>query len=278
MGEVARVRAKKVWASYTSEEKENRMRNNSFFNWNLLNSSQRSKRIETAIRSLEQGKERMNDYDKELRNKKAGVAISTQIRSLSSEQQEKRLRNSFFSEEVKRKHPRFMKKVWASYTSEERQKRLLNSLHSAKSREKARETLSSPEVRKRIAESMKKYWNSLTYDEQSALIMKTILASRSPNKVELALWDFLEANFSGQWLYNGDKRQGVVIGRKVPDFVHSNGVKAIIEVFGEYWHKKSEVEETIAHYNKYGFRCLVVWEKECYNLSHLVTLVTELTS
>ena len=44
-----------------------------------------------------------------------------------------------------------------------------------------------------------------------------------------------------------------------PDFVVGKSNK-VIEVFGDYWHKKEEEEIRISRWNSIGFECLVVWE------------------
>jgi G:T-mismatch repair DNA endonuclease (very short patch repair protein) len=72
----------------------------------------------------------------------------------------------------------------------------------------------------------------------------------------------------GEWKYTGDG--GLVIGGRNPDFANVNGMNTVIEVFGDYWHgpkrtgKTNEevVRERVDHFAQYGFRCLVIWERE----------------
>ena len=87
-----------------------------------------------------------------------------------------------------------------------------------------------------------------------------------PNKAEQRLEAFLTREFPGMWAYTGDGR--VVLNGYVPDFMNTNGAKAILELFGDYWHSgidvvwhRTELGRIMA-YNSLGFRCLVIWEDE----------------
>jgi len=80
-----------------------------------------------------------------------------------------------------------------------------------------------------------------------------------PERV-VELW--LEEHRPGEWKYTGAAKE-VIIGGRAPDFINMNGKKEVIEVFGEYWHPESDVEQRIAHYRKYGFDCKVIWDYEC---------------
>lgn len=88
---------------------------------------------------------------------------------------------------------------------------------------------------------------------------------RHPNHMESYLNQLLHFHFGAQWRYTGDGEgcQGLM-----PDFSHYN-YKAIIELFGDYWHSDAKVrtwKETelgrVMAYNSLGFRCLVIWEHE----------------
>ena len=60
--------------------------------------------------------------------------------------------------------------------------------------------------------------------------------------------------------YVGDGK--IIIEGKNPDFINTNHVKAIIEVYGEYWHKPEDEPERIAYFTKYGYSTLILWDKE----------------
>lgn len=60
---------------------------------------------------------------------------------------------------------------------------------------------------------------------------------------------------------------------KNPDFV-IDGQKKVIEVFGDYWHRKGtrndDPQELIDSYKQVGLNCLVIWEHEIYKNIDLV--------
>lgn len=99
-------------------------------------------------------------------------------------------------------------------------------------------------------------------------VRKQIEARHSfPNKLEQKFWDDIDKLVPNEFKYNGDCREEVLIGGKVPDFVNQDK-KKIIEVFGNYWHTlpgKMSASETIQHYKKYNYECLIVWEKDYVN-------------
>jgi very-short-patch-repair endonuclease len=51
------------------------------------------------------------------------------------------------------------------------------------------------------------------------------------------------------------------IGGKYPDFISKRRMK-VIEFFGEHWHPKADEKKRIAHFQKYGYKCLVIWLKD----------------
>jgi len=81
-----------------------------------------------------------------------------------------------------------------------------------------------------------------------------------PNKTEVKLLNLLDKYFPDQYKYTGDG--SVIIAGLNPDFTNCNGRKEVIEMFGDYWHKGEDPQEKIDRYAKFGFRCLVIWEKE----------------
>ena len=62
---------------------------------------------------------------------------------------------------------------------------------------------------------------------------------------------------------------------KNPDFIHNNGTKLVIEIFGsDYYHnplKKQGLpyhktyQGTIEHYKKHGYKCIIFWGNELKN-------------
>ena len=91
----------------------------------------------------------------------------------------------------------------------------------------------------------------------------------SPNRKELLLDSLLQEHFSGVFLFNGNFSQGVMLGGLIPDFVNVNGHKAVIELFGDYWHNKkkkipwkSTEFGRQAVFSQLGYKSLIVWEHE----------------
>jgi len=132
-----------------------------------------------------------------------------------------------------------------------------------------------------IRMGQKRYWANLTMEEKRVKVSKSCgslegrikaakAKGRRPTKPELKLEQWLNSHYPNEWRYNGKDRGGLIIGNLVPDFINVNGRKAIIEVFGEYYHDTNKFpnrlteKETIEHYKKFGFHCLVLWENEVY--------------
>ena len=105
---------------------------------------------------------------------------------------------------------------------------------------------------------------------------------QKPNKKEKALDLFIQAHFPNEWKYVGNGE--VNLGERYPDWININGKKQVIELFGAYWHdpfinpkigfRKTEVA-TYYHYNQYGFRCLVIWQKELKKPRKLLKKIKE---
>jgi len=59
-----------------------------------------------------------------------------------------------------------------------------------------------------------------------------------------------------------------------PDFINCNGKKEVVEIFGDYWHNP-KLNKNCKHIHtekvrksllqKYGFKCIVIWEREFDN-------------
>lgn len=101
-------------------------------------------------------------------------------------------------------------------------------------------------------------------------LRKALLANKlKPNKLEVFLNSLLETHFPGEFRFNGDLSQGVMLGGLVPDFINVNGKKEVIELFGDYWHdtkrnipwKATEFGRQ-AVFSQLGFKLLVIWEHE----------------
>ena len=89
-----------------------------------------------------------------------------------------------------------------------------------------------------------------------------------PTKPEREFMRICE-KFNLPYKYVGDGK--IWIENKNPDFIEIDGRKEVIEIFGRYWHsslygKKLSLnrtyEETLEHYKKYGFKCVIFWDDE----------------
>ena len=137
----------------------------------------------------------------------------------------------------------------------------------------------NPGYRQRLVDIHKRQWR-----EDAELRERNIRAALAanharPNRPESAMQGILDRNFPGEWKYCGDGT--TIIDGKNPDFLNVNGRKAVIEVFGDYWHSekirgiptKQHVAERVAHFAKSGFDCLVIWEHEVRDEKLVVTKV-----
>lgn len=113
------------------------------------------------------------------------------------------------------------------------------------------------ESRKKLSRTRRKQWAIPAYALKMFKSWK-----RKPNESETKLLDILDSLCPTEFRYNGDMSQGLILGRKIPDYINVNGKKKLIELFGNYWHKGQNPERLKRHYAKYGFECLVVWESE----------------
>jgi len=97
-----------------------------------------------------------------------------------------------------------------------------------------------------------------------------------PNKKEILLLSFLEQNFLGEWLYVGDGScPHYIKGGKCPDFV-SVRHPFLIELFGNHWHRDQNPQERIDHFAHFGYKTLIVWEKELRNIPSVLQRVNEM--
>ena len=158
----------------------------------------------------------------------------------------------------------------------ESQKKTFSTLESKKARHKtSKRNWKDPEYRKSTINGLKKMWRDPEFKERrckqiaemwqdpahASMIMKSW--RMSPNKKELWLEDFLNYLYPGEWKFVGDGQ--LIIAGKCPDFVNVNGKNQLIELYGDYWHKDKDPEERIKIFIPFGYRTLVIWERELKN-------------
>lgn len=136
-------------------------------------------------------------------------------------------------------------------------------------RQRILEIFNTEESKKRRAQAAKKraqgLWKDSNYRNET-LARLARAQYRRPNGPERQLQKILDRYFPHDWKYTGDG--SVTIEGFSPDFTNCNGLKAIIEVFGDYWHNRAnnkwyqtELGKMMA-YGSLGYKCLVVWEHE----------------
>jgi len=121
-----------------------------------------------------------------------------------------------------------------------------------------------------------KKWQNLEYRENIIKAQREGM-KLNPNKPEKLLNKLLQKLFSKEYKYVGDGK--ILFCGFNPDFININGQKKIIEMYGDYWHKKPEVKERDRRrqiaYKQYGYKTLIVWEKELQNKEILIGKLTK---
>jgi len=104
---------------------------------------------------------------------------------------------------------------------------------------------------------------------------------RKPNKKELYVDSLIQFVCPQQFAYNGSFELGVHIGGKIPDWIHINGEKKLVEFNGCYYHACEQCgygdvglasmtgeeircrdAKRLELFAKYGYETLVIWEHD----------------
>lgn len=118
--------------------------------------------------------------------------------------------------------------------------------------------------------------------EFSEKALRKIIKARHarPNRAEGRFISIIKRhNLPFRYVGNGE----VIIGGKNPDFIHTQGERKVIELFGIYWHSPlyrkvkptMTYEAIIQHYAKHGYDCLVIWDIELKNVNGVVDRIIE---
>ena len=124
--------------------------------------------------------------------------------------------------------------------------------------------------RQLISHIMTELWNDPEWAKQTRQNMMVGWRAR-PTRPELALHEILISN---DYLYEYTGDGSFWIGPKNPDFIWLEQNR-IIELFGSYWHKKSEVELRTKIFAEYGYDSLIIWDYELDNEETLLTKLKE---
>ena len=128
--------------------------------------------------------------------------------------------------------------------------------------------MQTAKAKKQQSEGMKARWQSSAY-------VKKQMKSRGvrPNKPELHLQSLLNELYPNDFKYVGDGE--VIIAGKCPDFININGKKQIIELYGDYWHRGEKEEDRIKIFEPYGYKTLIIWERELEDINRLKHKIKE---
>lgn len=127
----------------------------------------------------------------------------------------------------------------------------------------------------KYSKTMKELFKDKEYKEDRLRKMRKGVSQHiKPNKVETKLLKLLNIACPYEYKFTGN--YDVIIGGKCPDFTNINGKKKLIEVYGDYWHSEKKIGRTKEkeelyrkeHYLKYGYDCLILWEREINSLSN----------
>ena len=120
----------------------------------------------------------------------------------------------------------------------------------------------------------KEQWQNKEFREKA---IKSILKgfknrkNLKPNKPEKLLNKLLNKLLPNEYKYVGNFK--FWIENFNPDFINCNGQKKIIELFGDYWHNREDAKKRdklrLKTYVKYGYKTLIIWEKELKNIRTL---------
>jgi G:T-mismatch repair DNA endonuclease (very short patch repair protein) len=125
----------------------------------------------------------------------------------------------------------------------------------------------STEARTKMSLSHQRLWQNREFRDRC--VQAIIKANQvRPTAPERTMQSILDRRFPGEWRYTGNG--DFIVGGKNPDFVNVNGRKAVIEVFGNWWHSEQKTgrtsEQEVAtrqrHFADWGYDCAVIWERE----------------
>lgn len=194
------------------------------------------------------------------------------IASLTPGERRRRLENSLLSKDAVRKRE-------AQWTTERRVRQ-----SSAIKAFRGSQTKEEKQARDRKAgESIRRQIGSLTLEQQEERLRNSFLSDEAiENKIEALhqrptmperfMGNYLKENFPGKFVYSGDNSQREYLrsigydGLRIPDFVSVTEEKEVVSVMGGlgFAHFLGDEKVEIEYYAKYGFKCVVVWEWDCY--------------
>ena len=257
---------KAAWAQTSRAEKTRRSQLMNAAQWGGLSSIQRKSKVHGRwLKDLTARRKALKKLSKSLKKNwalktpeeraaKVQLLLKAQWEGRSLEDRKTFIRNVIEKRDTlayRRKLSRATRNTWKQYSLQERADRVEN--------QRALEKRRDPKHHETYSRIMKTWWDSLSVEDRAAFVRRRHKAQYvKPNRLEVKVQQALDKWFPGEWKYNSGE---TVIGGKIPDFVNVNSKKAVIEVFGNYWHKSKDVRIRKAHFRRFGMDCVVVWER-----------------
>lgn len=244
-----------------------------------LSEAHRGKRFSVQTRQRQSAASKRNWQNPEVRQKRSeGIKRSWQDpeRRAKGRDALRGERNPWFG-----KHHTAETRAQMSETRRGKRCKPFSAEHCARLSEALRGKHPTTETRHKLSELGRHRWQDPIWRERQ--IAAWLKAQRvRPTAPECRTQEVLDRHFPGEWKYTGDFNMW--IGGKNPDFIALNGRKAVLEVFGDWWHNEEHtgipreraVSDRIAHFANYGFRCLVLWASELANEDSVISRVRRL--
>jgi len=222
------------------------------------------------------GKRHSEETRRKISESNMGRVVSEETRKKVSRGNKKRWQDPEFHQAMSDKHKgKTVPKEVREKMSESHKKRIFGEerkeqLDNARKRRKF-----DLDTRIRMSKSGKAKWRKKSYREftlenNRGLFRKdmvqpyTYISRVAPNKLEERVLAIVPNCV--KYVGNGKLWISVANGNKNPDFVvHPlSKTKKVIEVFGDYWHKKKEEKSVIEAYQQVGIECMVIWEHDVH--------------
>lgn len=177
------------------------------------------------------------------------------------------------SREMRDKKSKVGKRLWKNPKFKAKMSRIQKELwkkpeHRTKISNGRRRMWQNPEYRSKMTEERKRRWRDPEYKQRVIRASRKSLVKK-PTEPEQIVIELIE-RYDLPFQYTGDGE--VIIDGLNPDFIHNNGERKAIEVFGRVFHNpeesffdvpwKQQYWGKILEYKKRGYNCLILWEDE----------------
>lgn len=139
----------------------------------------------------------------------------------------------------------------------------------------------SEETRRKLSEIMRKDNRFLLLNKDPVFQRKRMKGlSKKPTRPEKRLAAIIDRH-NLPFKYVGDGE--MIVGKLIPDFIHTIGEKKVIEVFGRIYHDPEssyfdidwsrQYWGRLAYYGQLGYDCLILWDDELSDEGQIVNRV-----